>query len=113
MKRQYHRFSQEEISTILNLKEQGLTYNDIAELTGRTTNQLHDLISRMKKRENPQPKEEVRVSAPAPSKPEKTLKDFDPREMFKQLYDLGYRIDDKGIYIMVKQYVNLKSIVNE
>lgn len=109
----YHRFTQEEIQTVLNLKEQGLNFEVIADLTGRTSRQIKDLLFRLKKKESAKPEEEVKVSVPAPAKPEKTIKDFDPRELFKQLYDLGYRIDDKGIYIMVKQYVNLKSIINE
>lgn len=109
----YHRFTQEEIQTVLNLKEQGLNFKDIADLTGRTSSQIKDLVFRLKKKESTKPEEKVKVSAPAPAKPEKTIKDFDPRELFKQLYDLGYRIDDRGIYIMVKQYVNLKSIISE
>jgi len=109
--RKYQRFTQEEINTVINLKEQGYTKEDIAELLGRETKQIKDLLFRLKKKEDVKT-EQVTV-APAPAKPEKTLKDFDPREMFKQLYDLGYRLDDKGIYIMVKQYVNLKSIVSE
>ena len=109
----YHRFTNDEIATIINLKEQGLNFEDIADLTGRTSRQIKDLLFRLKKKESAKPEEEVKVSAPAPAKPEKTIKDFDPRELFKQLYDLGYRIDDKGIYIMVKQYVNLKSIISE
>ena len=111
--RKYQRFTKEEIAMVINLKEQGYSKEDIAELLGRETKQIKDLLFRLKKKESATPKEEVKVSVPAPAKPEKTIKDFDPRELFKQLYDLGYRIDDKGIYIMVKQYVNLKSIVNE
>ena len=105
----YHRFTNDEIATIINLKEQRLTNKDVALYTGKTEHQIRDLLFRLKKKGiSPQEDEQ-----PVPVRPEKTLKDFDPRDMFRQLYDLGYRIDDKGIYIMVKQYVNLKSIISE
>lgn len=109
----YHRFTNDEIATIINLKEQGLTNKDVALYTGKTEHQVRDLLFRLKKREKSTQKEEAKVSVPDPIRPEKTLNDFDPRDLFKQLYDLGYRIDDKGIYVMVKQYVNLKSIISE
>ena len=49
-----------------------------------------------------------------PSAPvkEKTLKDFQPRDMIKYLYNLGYRIEDGKLVCLVKQVVNLKDIVN-
>lgn len=142
----YHRFTKEEIATIVNLKEQGLANKDVALHTGKTETQIRDLLFRLKRKERPAREtlaetikdriiegktyreigEELHISKSlvgkivaelspntSPIKPEKTLKDFDPRDMFRQLYDLGYRIDDKGIYIMVKQYVNLKSIISE
>lgn len=113
--RKYQRFTQEEISSIVNFKEEGLSNEDIASLFGREPRQIKDLLCRLKKRENSDQKKPVFHEAPdlTPAKPEKTLKDFDPRDMLKQLYDLGYRIDEKGIYVMVKQYVNLKSIIND
>ena len=111
--RKYQRFTKEEIAQVIELKEAGLSTADIAEMLGRNPNQIKDLLFRLKKKETTQSKDDVTVSVPTPPKSEKTLKDFDPRDMLKQLYDLGYRIDEKGIYVMVKQYVNLKSIIND
>lgn len=111
--RSYKRFTQEELAQVIKLREDGATSGEIATKLGVEPRRIHDLLFRLKRKESATPKEEVKVSVPAPTKPEKTIKDFDPRDMFKQLYDLGYRIDDKGIYIMVKQYVNLKSIISE
>ena len=63
---------------------------------------------------------EEKQPSPTPEPPspqlfpqERTISDFDPRDLLRRLYDLGYRMDEKGIYVMVKQYVNLKSIISE
>ena len=44
---------------------------------------------------------------------EKTLDDFTPREIFKHLYKLGYRLKDpKSLYCIIKQPVNLEDIIH-
>lgn len=43
---------------------------------------------------------------------EKTLKDFQPRELIKRLYDLGYRIENNQLICIVKQVVNLRDVIN-
>jgi hypothetical protein len=43
---------------------------------------------------------------------EKTLKDFQSRDMIKYLYDLGYRIENNQLVCLVKQVVNVKDIIH-
>ena len=43
---------------------------------------------------------------------EKTLNDFQPKEIIKYLYKLGYRIEDNRLVCYVKQTVNIKDIIN-
>lgn len=43
---------------------------------------------------------------------EKTLDDFQPRELIKHLYKLGYRIEDNRLVCYVRQTVNVKDIIN-
>lgn len=37
---------------------------------------------------------------------------YTPREIFKHLHKLGYRVEGK-VYMMTKQYVNLQSVISE
>ena len=43
---------------------------------------------------------------------EKTLNDFTPREIIKNMYERGYRIENGELVCIVKQRVNLKDIIN-
>jgi hypothetical protein len=53
------------------------------------------------------------VNEPKAPVKEKTLDDFKPREIFKHLYKLGYRLKDpKSLYCIIKQPVNLEDIIN-
>jgi len=46
-----------------------------------------------------------------PEKKEKTLDDFKPIEMIKYLYNKGYRIENNGLYCLIKKPVCLSEIV--
>ena len=108
----------------------GFSYDEIAELMGRTKVSVSNYVKRrgwgvrqnkqkfsadvQKKIDAVIEKKEIPttiVVSPAPVK-EKTLKDFSPREIIKRLYDLGYRIEDGKLVCLVKQTVNLKDIIN-
>ena len=53
------------------------------------------------------------VNEPKAPVKEKTLDDFTPREIFKHLYKLGYRLKDpKSLYCIIKQPVNLEDIIH-
>lgn len=43
---------------------------------------------------------------------EKTLDDFSPRELIKNLYDRGYRIENGRLICIVHQVVNVNDIIN-
>lgn len=43
---------------------------------------------------------------------EKTLNDFLPRELIKNLYERGYRIENGRLICIVHQVVNIKDIIN-
>ena len=47
-----------------------------------------------------------------PTVKEKTLKDFQSRDMIKYLYSLGYRIKNNSLVCLVEQPVNVKDIIN-
>ena len=103
--RQYKRFSDEEKATMQELKDQDLTNKEIAELIGTETKRVENYFKNLKKKAAPIPQ--------VPAKPEKTLDDFQPRELIKHLYKLGYRIDRDGLYVITRQKVNLQSVINE
>ena len=61
--------------------------------------------------------EEVVEEKPSPVvevKPvkEKTLNDYSARELIKNLYDRGYRIENGKLICIVHQVVNIKDIIN-
>ena len=133
----YPFWTDKEISELKSYLKDGLTQTEIAELMGRSFNSItkycnkHGLSSRMMKQKFPadvqakidKVKELPEVPENAipphwntsiPSNPikEKTLKDFQARDMIKYLYDLGYRIEDGKLVCYVKQAVNVKDIIN-
>ena len=126
----YPFWTKKEEAELKGYLKDGFTYDEIAELMGRTKVSVSNYAKRrgwgirqnkqkfptdvqakidkvVEKKEAPT----TIVVSPAPVK-EKTLKDFQPREMIKYLYDMGYRIEDGKLVCLVKQVVNLKDIVN-
>ena len=104
-----------EMAEARELLGQGFKMRDVAEIIGIPYGTISVRFSRERAKAR---KEAVAAAATGvkeakPEVKEKTLGDFDPRDLMKYLYSLGYRIDEKGIYVMVKQYVNIKSIINE
>lgn len=108
----------------------GFTYDEIAELMGRTKVSVSNYAKRrgwgvkqnkqkfpadvqkkidivVEKKETPT----TIVVSPAPVK-EKTLKDFSPRELIKHLYNLGYRIENNQLVVIQKVPVKLNDIIN-
>ena len=126
----YPLWTNKEEAELKGYLKDGFSYDEIAELMGRTKVSVSNYAKRrgwgirqnkqkfptdvqakidkvVEKKETPT----TIVVSPAPVK-EKTLKDFQPREMIKYLYDMGYRIEDGKLVCLVKQVVNLKDIVN-
>ncbi|MBR6347458.1 MAG: hypothetical protein IKR80_00735 [Spirochaetales bacterium] len=86
-----------------NKNNSAMIYNhkEAARITGEET------PAERNSKEYPATKEEAK----APVK-EKTLKDFQARDMIKHLYNMGYRIENNQLVCLVKQAVNLKDIIN-
>ena len=126
----YPLWTNKEEAELKGYLKDGFTYDEIAELMGRTKVSVSNYAKRrgwgvrqnrqkfsadvqkkidavVEKKETPT----TIVVSPAPVK-EKTLKDFTPREIIKHMYSLGYRIEDGKLVCLVKQVVNLKDIIN-
>ena len=123
-----------ELNEMKSLLNEGLSYGEVAELLGRTKKSVANAAFRYKLKDNnatrgkkETPKEweselvkKVIENTNKPEEPivkqqlvkEKTLKDFNPRDIIKYMYDLGYRIEDNKLVCYVKQTVNVKDIVN-
>lgn len=122
-----------ELNEIKSLLNEKLTYAEIGELLGRSERsvsnavQRHHLKDGLKASTTATPKawesdivkttientnKPHEVPMPPVAKKEKTLKDFNPRDIIKYMYDLGYRIENNELVCMVKQKVNLKDIIN-
>lgn len=121
-----------EIAEIKGYLKDGCNYSEIGELMGRTKKSIQNLVLRQgwtngrfnESSDNVLPKWKATVTETKPMpktliddvepKMEKTLNDFQPREIFKHLYKLGYRIEgsDWKLVCIVKQTVNIKDVIN-
>lgn len=122
-----------ELNEMRSLLNEGLSYAEVAELIGRNKKsvanaafryKLKDSSKSAKKQETPKEwnSELVKKTIENTNKPvepvmkepvkEKTFKDFNPRDIIKYMYGLGYRIEDNKLVCYVKQTVNVKDIVN-
>lgn len=103
---------EQEMKEIVKLREEGYKLSEISELTGLPKGTITARLSRMKAVAN---SHEVKVQEikPVAQQKEKTLNDFQPREMIKHLYNLGYRIKDNSLYVMTLQKVNIQSVLSE
>ena len=124
------------LKKVLSMKHNGYKYSEIARELNMNKKSVENLcqryrISEMKKAAKEEPKfpidikvdgvvvgtikpgndylkKEEKVEEP---KPEKTLDDFKPIEMIKYLYNKGYRIEDNGLYCLIKRPVCLNDIL--
>ena len=119
-----------ELNQIKSLLNEGKSLQEIAEITNRPIMGLRNLVWRMewtngRYKEGLEATEEswdnvlkkvdtteepVKVIVPVK---EKTLDDFTPREIIKNMYKRGYRIMDGQLVCMVPQVVKIKDIINE
>ena len=104
-------WSEDDIKLMLSLKEKGASFAAIAAAVNRTVaavkTKLCFLSQAAAQKQQPLPEQERNlVKVPR-------LSDFSPRQMIKHLYDLGYRIEDNRIVFIKKEYVNIKSIIND
>ena len=127
-------FSADDIKMIFNLRQEGRSYKQIAESTGRTVAAITRFFQceRMTKKysarlseANGGGKVELKVNgvkvgeAPVEmvetsveSKVVRAEKEMSPREMIKRLYDMGYRIENNQLVCYVRREVKLQDIIN-
>jgi len=101
------------MSEIIELRKEGYTTNEISELTGIPRGTITSRLLRMKANVNSHEEETKQVKQVMVPQKEKTLNDFQPRDMIKHLYNLGYRIKDNSLYVMTLQKVNIQSVLSE
>ncbi len=107
---------EQEMTEIIKLRKEGFSNSEIAELIGKPRGTVSARISRYN---NAHPAEELvideRKTTPAHDKPaaKPSLDQFQPRDMIKHLYNLGYRIKDNSLYVMTLQKVNIQSVLSE
>lgn len=132
-------FSDATVAEMKEYRKAGFTYKEIAEFVGAKESTvssyfshrctLEERTSEKNHSERKTPKMEIipkfqeiidnhnhTKEASMPPKtnsiPKASLSDFQPRELIKHLYNLGYRIEDGKLVCLVKQTVNLKDIIN-
>ena len=103
----------QEMSEIIKLRKEGYSIGDVSELLGIPKGTITARLSRMKANANSHEEETQQVKQVAVPQKEKTLNDFQPRDMIKHLYNLGYRIKDNSLYVMTLQKVNIQSVLSE
>lgn len=106
------------------LKIQGASYKDLAQMFDRPQNSIQIKFSELgwtgenlfNKDDEPvaEDKTEDTVTQDGHTirrKPQ--LSDFQPREMIKYLYNMGYRIKNNKLMFIYEQVVNMKSILED
>ena len=90
---------------MVEMLNQGANYKEIAEMFGRTTKGVAERFRQMwmGAREK---KEEIEIEGKTLVKM-KTLDDYPARDLIKNLYDRGYRIENNKLYYIHKKEVNL------
>ena len=111
-------YTQEELEQMREMRKQGATYKEIADMFGRTENAIMVKFSGMgwsvsnpSKAKRLQPKELTTVPDKLVRKLQ--LSDFEPREMIKYLYNLGYRIKNNKLVFVTEKVVNMKAVLED
>lgn len=94
-------FTEEEIRKMVAMRDHRMSWNEIGRELERDPHCCREKYGRMK-RKGVLPKPEERPA----------LESFSPRELMKELYARGYRVEGK-IYYVSKQYVNVESVISE
>ena len=93
------------------LKKQGATYAEIGKMFNRTEAAVNLKFHELGWTNNGF-NGQTAVKTPVTVSPrEKTLSDFDPRDMIRHLYNMGYRIENNILVCIVRQKVNIKDIL--
>ena len=120
-------FTDEDVNNIISLRAEGYTFSEISELTGFNEDSMRAKLAILRKRgwdiplgkpghtsgkikNKQEPKKEETQEKPK----EKTLYDFSPREIIYHLFhNLGYKIDENGLYKeeIIKNRVKLSDLL--
>ena len=121
-------FTDEDVNNIISLRAEGYTFSEISELTGFNKDSMRAKLAILRQRgwDIPLGKPggvsgSAKVKAQEPKKEktqdkpkEKTLYDFSPREILYHLFhNLGYKIDENGLYKeeIIKNRVKLSDLL--
>lgn len=114
-------YTQEELEQMREMRKQGATYKEIADMFGRTENSIMVKFSTMGwSAANPSKANRTQAGTPKEltTVPDKLvrklqLSDFEPREMIKYLYNLGYRIKNNKLVFVTEKVVNMKAVLED
>lgn len=98
------------------LRRQGATYEEIARMFNRSTRAIEQKFSEQGWTRNGEASNEVAEPAASdavPAKKRSSLDDFQPREIIKYLYNLGYRIENNRLVYVHRQVINIKNIIDD
>ena len=115
-------YTQDELEQMREMRKQGATYKEIADMFGRSENAVMVKFSNMgwssegatpapKSVDESKPKELTTVPDKLVRKLQ--LSDFSPREMIKYLYNLGYRIKNNKLVFVTEKVVNMKAVLED
>ena len=104
-------YTEDELNQMRQLKSEGASYDDLAKMFNRSARALQVKFSELGWVK--QNREETCSPAKSEEKvvKQKTLNDFQPRDMIKHLYDLGCRIRNNKLVFEYVQVVNMKDIL--
>lgn len=120
-------FSDEDINNIISLRSEGYSFSEISELTGFNKDSMRAKLAILRRKgwdiplgkpggvfgKTKSKKQEPKKEETQKPK-EKTLYDFSPREIIYHLFhNLGYKIDENGLYKeeIVKNRVKLTDLL--
>lgn len=118
-------YTQEELEQMREMRKQGATYKEIADMFGRTENSIMVKFSAMGWAKSVDSGARIAPANSDPSKPKELtsvpdrlvrklqLSDFEPREMIKYLYNLGYRIKNNKLVFVTEKVVNMKAVLED
>lgn len=109
-------YTQEELEQMREMRKQGATYKEISDMFGRTENSVMVKFSSMgwskANRTQAEPPKEI-TTVPDKLVRKLQLSDFEPREMIKYLYNLGYRIKNNKLVFVTEKVVNMKAVLED
>ena len=114
------RYTAKETAEMIDMKNQGATCKEIAEMMGRTAKAVSEHLRYAERCEAKKAMDAEPEAEKAPKTlvigdktlvKQKTLNDFTIREIVKNLYDRGCRIRNNKLYVVQEREVKLSDII--